>query len=218
MRAVKSLRPLLSGKNLLIFDFDGTIADTSPLHAAAFEQVLVPLGVGVDYAKIAGLNTRDAMTQCLAHGGISLNSAALDKLVQNKQYIVRNLISRQLKPVEGVDKFLQWARERFTLSMATSGSRGTVSLALQKLGYEGWFSPLVCAEDVERSKPSPEAFFRVLEITRVSSSFALVFEDSDAGFTAARAAGLDCIDARTSPWYELMESPKYRISRGEAPV
>lgn len=218
MSASEQLGSLLAGKNLLIFDFDGTVADTSALHAAAFEEVLAPLGVRLDYATIAGLKTRDAMTQCLAPAGIRPDAATLDKLVRDKQHLVRELISRRLEPIEGVDEFLQWAKKRFVLSMATSGSRGTVSLALEKLGYTGCFSPLVCAEDVERSKPSPDAFLRVLEITSTSSASALVFEDSDAGFAAARAAGLDCIDARTSPWHELMESPQYRMAGGKASV
>ena len=63
------MHQLLQGKRLLIFDFDGTVADTSPLHAAAFAQVLAPLGIAVDYPAIAGLKTLDAMRKCLAAGG-----------------------------------------------------------------------------------------------------------------------------------------------------
>lgn len=201
MKSGDGLDKLLLGKQLLIFDFDGTVADTTPLHAAAFAQVLAPLGVTVNYSTVAGLNTFDAMQQCLTSAGQILSNAAMAALVLAKQQCVREMIACGLEPLPGVDAFLRWAKPRFCMAMATSGSRGTVSLALEKLGYSGWFVPLVCADDVARAKPDPEGFLKVLQITGVSADAALVFEDSKAGFTAAAAAGLDCVDARLNPWH-----------------
>ena len=60
-----SIRCLLAGKTALIFDFDGTIAETTPLHARAFEETLAPLGVAADYPSIAGLKTQEAIVRCL---------------------------------------------------------------------------------------------------------------------------------------------------------
>jgi beta-phosphoglucomutase-like phosphatase (HAD superfamily) len=57
----QNIRQLLQGKRLLIVDFDGAVADTSPLHAAALEQVLSPLGIAVHYPSIASMKTKDAM-------------------------------------------------------------------------------------------------------------------------------------------------------------
>lgn len=200
MMSGAGLDQLLLGKQLLIFDFDGTVADTTPLHAEAFAQVLAPLGVMVNYLTIAGLNTRDAMQKCLAGTGHTLPDAEMAALVSAKQQCVRQMIARGLEPLPGVDAFLRWAKPRFRMAMATSGSRGTVSLALEKLGYSDWFDPLVCADDVVRSKPDPEGFLKVLQMTGLSADAALVFEDSEAGFLAAAAAGLDCVDARLNPW------------------
>jgi HAD superfamily hydrolase (TIGR01509 family) len=202
MKSVAGLDQLLLGKQLLIFDFDGTVADTTPLHAAAFAQVLAPLGVTVNYSTIAGLNTLDAMQQCLAADNQSLSDAEMAALVSAKQQCVRQMIASGLEPLPGVDAFLRWAKPRFRMAMVTSGSRGTVSLALEKLGYTGLFDPLVCADDVTRSKPDPEGFLKVLQITGISADAALVFEDSEAGFSAAAAAGLDFVDARLNPWQE----------------
>jgi len=84
--------------------------------------------------------------------------------------------------------------------MVTSGSRGTVSLALEKLGYTDWFDPLICADDVSQAKPAPEGFLKALQISGVPADAALVFEDSQAGFTAAAAAGLGFVDARFISW------------------
>lgn len=191
---------MLQSKRLLIFDFDGTVADTTPLHAAAFSRVLAPLGVTVDYSRIAGLKTLDAMRQCLDEVGRTLDGAALAKLVTAKQQCVRQMIGQELQPLPGVDAFLRWARPRYKLAMVTSGSRGTVSLALVKLGYTGWFDPLICADDVEKAKPAPEGFLMALQLAGVSAGDALVYEDSEVGFQAAVQAGLCYVDVRRVAW------------------
>lgn len=205
MQLTPDLMALLTGKKLLIFDFDGTIADTSPLHAAAFEKVLLPLGVSVRYASIAGMKTADAMVHCTTSCGVVLATKELNELVTAKQMLVREMMRTKLFPLPGVDRFLRWARQRYQLSMATSGSRGTVGLALERLGYAKWFDPLVCAEDVEHAKPHPDAFQKVLEMTGCSPDSALIFEDSDAGLLAAKAAGVDCVHIGAESWNAFME-------------
>ena len=196
MKPVHNLGQALQGKRLLIFDFDGTVADTTPLHAAAFSQVMAPLNIVVDYSSIAGLKTLDAMRQCLNGVGRTLDQAAIAALVAVKQQLVRQMIGQALQPLPGVDAFLHWARPRYKLAMVTSGSRGTVSLALEKLGYTGWFDPLICADDVQQAKPDPEGFLAVIKRTGVPAKHALVFEDSDVGLVAAASAGLDSCDVR----------------------
>jgi len=71
------LTALLDGRRLLIFDFDGTIADSSPLHEAAFKAVLEPLGIAVDYPRLAGRSTRDAVRLCFELSGRPAPDAAL---------------------------------------------------------------------------------------------------------------------------------------------
>jgi HAD superfamily hydrolase (TIGR01509 family) len=198
----------LQGKRLLIFDFDGTVADTTPLHASAFAQVLEPLGVSVDYPRIAGLKTMDAMLHCLSGVGPTLDESELGALVAAKQKYVRHLIGQGLQPLPGVDAFLRWARPRYKLALVTSGSRGTICLALEKLGYFSWFDPLICAEDVKRTKPAPEGFLTALQICDVLASEALVFEDSEAGFQAASSARLSYVDVRRTSWPIMEEIPK----------
>lgn len=197
MKPADELSALLQGKQLLIFDFDGTVADTSPLHAAAFAQVLEPLGIEVNYPAIAGMKTLDAMRKCLADAGHVRSDEDLRELVSAKQQAVRQMISKELSALPGVAEFLHWARPRYRLAMYTSGSRGTVSLALGKLGYVDWFDPVICADDVQQAKPHPEGFLTVINRTGVSANKALVFEDSESGLVAAASAGLACYDIRS---------------------
>jgi beta-phosphoglucomutase len=191
MKSVPNLAGALRGKRLLIFDFDGTVADTTPLHATAFSEVLAPFGIEVNYSCIAGLKTLDAMRQCLHGAGRFLDESALAALVTAKQQSVRKMISNALHPLPGVDAFLRWARPTYRLAMVTSGSRDTVSLALGQLGYTGWFDPLICADDVQHAKPDPEGFLAAMRITGIPPKEVLIFEDSLAGVTAAKNAGVD---------------------------
>lgn len=190
----------LQGKRLLIFDFDGTLADTSPLHAAAFNEVLAPWGLNVDYPAIAGLRTRDALAVCFATSGVNVPESQLLQLTLAKQSHVRTLIRKELRPLPGVDEFLRWARPRYSLALYSSGSRGTVTLAMEKLGYTGWFDPLLCAENVVHAKPHPEGFLKVLAMAGINAECALVFEDSDAGIEAAERAGIATSDVRATPF------------------
>jgi HAD superfamily hydrolase (TIGR01509 family) len=196
----------LAGKRLLIFDFDGTLADTSPLHARAFVETLTPLGVPVDYPRLAGLKTRDAMEKAFRSVNRASQEVDVGALVAEKQRRVRELIEQELKPSPRIDAFLRWAQMRFRLAMVTSGSRGTIDLALRKLRYENWFDPLICAEDVERAKPEPEGFLKALELAQCEAPAALIFEDSESGFAAARAAGIEFIDVANFDW--LATSPE----------
>ena len=195
----------LAGKRLLIFDFDGTIADTSPLHAAAFAAVLAPLGVPVDYPRISGMRTREALLACTRAAGLAPGEGLIAELVVAKQAHVRERLSSELRPMPGVDAFLRAVRGRLPLALATSGSRATVERALDALGYAGWFAPALCAEDVRRAKPDPEIFSALLAQTGCAPEDALVFEDAEAGFTAAGAAGIAWVDVRPNPWDTLRE-------------
>jgi HAD superfamily hydrolase (TIGR01509 family) len=173
------------------------------LHAAAFAQTLAPWPVLFDYESIAGMKTRDAINLIVSQAGLELDEAQILQLVTQKQQCVRELIRDQLKPIEGVDKFLQWARNRYRLSLVTSGSIATVSLALQQLGLKDFFEPLICAEDVTFAKPDPEGFLKALQTTSILPEYALVFEDSDAGLAAAQHAGIACVDVRQVSWSDL---------------
>jgi sugar-phosphatase len=191
---------LLAGKQALIFDFDGTVAETTPLHARAFAETLAPFGISVDYFSIAGLKTADAIIRCLRDAGRSAEDFDLPALIAEKQRRARVLVASTLKPIREVEAFLVRARFRFRMAMVTSGSRGTVGLALRKLGYEAWFNPIICAEDVVNAKPAPDGYLAALAALELRPDQVLVFEDAESGFEAARAAGLAVVDARSFDW------------------
>lgn len=198
-----ALASALEGKQLLIFDFDGTIADTSPLHAQAFADTLSPFGIAVCYSRIAGLRTAEAILSCFVDAGLDRPSPEdLQSLVREKQRRVRQLISALLEPLPRMDAFLHWAKTRYEMALVTSGSRATVSLALRKLGYVSLFQTMVFAEDVNSGKPDPEGFRLALEAHHCQPQWALVFEDSEPGFQAASNASLVFVDVNRLPLFD----------------
>lgn len=184
---------LLLGKRLLIFDFDGTLVDSSPLHARAFSAAFAPLGITVDYERIAGITTPAAVDKLLAEAGLDLPPEQRQALVRDKQQHVLALLQAELKPLDGAVEFLQAARSRYRLALCTSGSLRSVSAALAKTGLAGMFDPLVTAEDVQRSKPDPEGYLLALRTAGFAPAEALIFEDAESGLAAARAAGIDAV-------------------------
>lgn len=195
MSGPSQLAKAAKGKELLIFDFDGTIADTSSLHARAFARVLASKGIVVEYERIAGQRTMDALGVCFDRAGRARpKTLEMERLAAAKQSLVRDLISRELSPLPMMDEVLAWARSRYRMALVTSGSRGTVELALAKLGYADVFETSVFSEDVVLGKPSPDGFLLALKLCCVEPDRALVIEDSNAGFEAARRAGIDFWD------------------------
>ena len=74
---------------------------------------------------------------------------------------------------------------------------------MEKIGFTGWFEPMLCAEDVVNAKPHPEGFLKILTMTDIRAESALVFEDSDAGIEAAERAGIATVDVRKIPFEEM---------------
>jgi HAD superfamily hydrolase (TIGR01509 family) len=187
------LARLLARKRLLIFDFDGTLVDSSPLHARAFAEVFAPHGVAVDYARIAGMTTDAAVDRLAEEAGLSLDEAARARLIGAKRERGLELIERELAAIDGAPDFVRAAARRFRLALCTSGSRRSVEAALARVGLDGCFDPAVTADDVARGKPDPEAFLQVLDRTGAAAGEALIFEDADSGIAAAAAAGIDAL-------------------------
>lgn len=182
----------LARRRLLIFDLDGTLADTSSIHAAAFSAAFAPIGIDVDYAHIAGLATGDAVRTVLTRAGRRADEATMAALVAAKREAARAGLAT-VREIAGAGAFVARAAAAHRLALCTSGARATAETTLAGLGLAAYFDPIVTADDVARAKPDPAAFLAVLDQAGVAAADALVFEDSEAGLAAARAAGLDAI-------------------------
>ncbi len=186
---------LLRRRRAFIFDLDGTLVDTAPCHAEAFSAVLQDEGVtGFVYAEFAGRRTDDVFRTVLGRAGRSASAAHVATLVRRKRDKAVELIERHPALLPGAAAFLDACRGAGKrLAVATSASRTGAETSLRANGLDGLFEAIVTGDDVARAKPAPDIFEAALDRLACVASDCIVFEDSEAGYAAARSAGLDVI-------------------------
>lgn len=182
----------------LIFDCDGTIADTMPAHYKAWLEALGEHGVefpealfyemgGVPAARIVEiLNER--------HGHhMPVMETAMYKESLFERYIP------QVMPIEPVVKVIKEYDGKLPMAVASGGMRHIVEKTLTVLGLTDRFTAIVTAEDVKHGKPAPDIFLEAARRLGVEPKFCLAFEDANMGVQSARGAGMDVVDVRTLP-------------------
>jgi beta-phosphoglucomutase len=188
----------------VIFDFDGVIADTEGLHFECFARVLAEEGIVItreeNDRRFLGINDRAGFTKAFEEVGRVLSPASAEALKERKStYYRERLPEARLFP--GVATLLAGLAARAPLAVA-SGGRGTeIDAVLRGNGVRRFFSCIVSADEVLRSKPVPESFLRAHEHLRsppamegrLAPGECLVIEDAPPGVQAARAAGMPCL-------------------------
>ena len=187
----------MSQLKALIFDMDGTLADSDPVHLRAFEAYMAPLGVRVDEevyrTKIAG------RTNAQIFAGLLPDSSPEDQARHGdeKEALFRRM-SDTLAPVGGLLALLDWARAKgLRIALVTNGPRLNVEHTLEALGIADRFEVTIAGEDVARGKPDPLPYRTALDRLGIAPDEAVAFEDSPAGLKAAKAAGIVTIGILT---------------------
>lgn len=192
---------ILKEKKAVIFDFDGTIADTFHLHEQAFNETLADYPVQFRYHDFAGMSTKEAMARLFLHNQIELDETEKLRLVKEKQQRANRLYKESIGFIPGAKAFIEaLASQRYKLYVASSGSRMNVTAGLQALGIYELFLDVITADDVTKAKPDPEIFQSVLLRNKLEAEAAVVIEDAVSGIRSAAAAGIDviCIDGSVS--------------------
>ncbi|WHZ14028.1 MAG: HAD-superfamily hydrolase, subfamily IA, variant 3 [Nitrospira sp.] len=191
----------MSELRAVIFDFDGVIADSEPLHCAALRQVLadinIPLTETEYYADYLGFDDRGCFTAALQAHRRPLSPALLAELMEQKASAYLTAVKQHLVIFPGVREFVREAAERYKLAIASGALRNEIELILDEAGLRKAFHHITSAEDVARGKPAPDPFLHALAgLNRQSNQRALtpgdclVVEDSLPGIRSARAAGM----------------------------
>jgi len=174
----------------LIFDMDGTLVHSDPVHLEAFAEVLKDEGVAIDEeiyrSKIIGRTNEAIFASLLPHLPVDRHEAYADE----KEATFRRMAT-QLKPLEGLLDLLDWAEgSGMKIALVTNAPRLNADHMLEVLGLAGRFKVEITIEEVERGKPDPLPYLTALERLGLRAEEAIAFEDSPSGMRAAKAAGL----------------------------
>jgi beta-phosphoglucomutase family hydrolase len=184
----------------LIFDCDGTLADTMPAHYKAWTSMLDRYGIPFPeerFYAMGGMPTARIIRVLATEVGVVVED--VDRMVHEKESaFLANL--HAIRPLELVVAVAAEHRGRLPLAVASGGYRDTITRTLDQLGIRDWFGALVAAEDTPRHKPEPDVFLEAARRLGVSAAACVVFEDTDIGLEAARRAGMAGVDVRT--WFE----------------
>ncbi|MGC5285535.1 HAD family hydrolase [Micromonospora sp. DT231] len=182
--------PLPSGEfAAYLFDCDGTIVDSMPLHYLAWQRALEEWGCEFPedlFYAWGGRPTADIIVALNEQQGLAMPVAAV---VERRESYYEELLP-QLAAVPEVVAHIHDAHRRVPFAVVSGSTRASVTASLDALGLLDRFDVLVCAEDYTRAKPDPEAFLLAAEHLGVPPGSCLVFEDTDLGIQAATAAGM----------------------------
>ncbi len=179
----------------VVFDFDGVIVDSEPMHLAAFQQILAREGHTLSrddyYDRYLGFDDRGTFRQIAKDTGFVLDEATVDRWIRDKSSIVLHEMGTNPRVLPGaVDCVAALAASGVALAVASGALRAEVRAGLEAIGLLPYFRAIVGADDTTHSKPSPEPYAAALRALGVEPHGAVSIEDSPAGIASARAAGL----------------------------
>lgn len=185
----------------IIFDFDGVIADTEPLHFAGFRQTLAEIGISLTesdyYANYLGYDDRGCFFAALTAHQYPTDPSALAQLMQRKAHAYLESVKDHLVIFPGVREFVREAAATYPLAIASGALRHEIEVILEQAGLRKAFLHITSAEDVTRGKPDPQPFLQALNgLNRhrrdraVTVESCLVIEDSIPGIRGAKTAGM----------------------------
>ena len=185
----------------LIFDLDGTLADTMPWHYQAWQKACARFGIIMEteflQAHTGAPGWKIAEEVIAVNGKTGIVSPEEIMQVKLEEFYE---IQHNVTPIEPVTALVQKYYGRLPMSVGTGGHREAVEKTLEIVGIRQYFDIIVTANDVTRHKPHPETFLRCAELMGVAPEECEVFEDGDLGLRAARSAGMIATDV--SKWYD----------------
>ena len=186
----------------VIFDFDGVIVNTEPLHFAAFREILQTKGLAFGWDEYVsfylGFDDRDVFREAFKRGGRVLSNSELSELMRAKARLFQELAEQKgADPFPGVLPLIKSLAKKVPLALCSGAVKSDIQPILRRLKLDRAFDAVVTAEDVSASKPDPASY--VLALKRLARAFpsggvvaerGVAIEDTPAGIAAAKGAGL----------------------------
>ncbi len=179
----------------LIFDCDGTLADTMPLHWQAWQQVMPRHGFQLTeerFYALGGVPSRDILAMLKQEQGLSLEPLVVAK---EKERVYLDVLAH-VGPIETVVRIAQEHFGKIPLAVASGGTGHVIEKVLGHLGIRHLFDAIVTSEDVRHQKPAPDIFLEAARRLHVPPEECRAYEDTELGLQAIRAAGMEAVDVR----------------------
>jgi len=180
----------------LVFDFDGTLVDSMPMHYRCWLGALEPVGLSFDrdtFHTWGGVTTREIVRRLSQAQGVAVDIEA----VTAAKEACTKLHAHEAEVIEPVLAIARAHRGTLPMAIATGGPRALVGMRLDMLGIRDWFGAIVTADDVTHGKPHPEPFLRAAALLGVDPKRCRAYEDAASGIAAAEAAGMEVVDVNT---------------------
>lgn len=193
----------------IVFDFDGVVVDSEPLHYRAFLQVGKGIGVAFDYAHYLrhyiGFDDRDAFRVMLASVGLPAEEAHVAELCRQKKTAFEGLVNQGAAAIPGAVDLIDEAYGQIPIAIGSGATAFDIELMLKGLGRRDRFEVIVSADDVYRSKPDPATYRLAVDKLaakhpglNLTPGDCLAIEDTAAGIESARGAGLMTLGITTT--------------------
>ena len=179
----------------LIFDCDGTLADTMPLHWRAWQMVTQRHSLHFPedrFYSLGGVPSRDILKLLAKEQGRSLDHIAI---AHEKEEAYLATLS-QIEPIHAVVEIAKANHGKIPMAVASGGTEKIIILVLERLNIRHLFDAIVTSEMVKNQKPAPDIFLEAAKRIGVEPKFCRAYEDTDLGMTAIRSAGMEAVDVR----------------------
>ncbi|MEM6886325.1 MAG: HAD family phosphatase [Verrucomicrobiota bacterium] len=183
-----------------IFDCDGTLADTMPLHYKAWRKTLDQNG-GKDtfplkqFYSMGGVAPVDILAKLNRDHDLSLD---IEKIAEDKEAVFMNSLET-VEPIENVIQFVHEIAKNHPVSVVSGGLKPIVLRTLEMLDLDKIFEIVITPQDAERGKPHPDMFLLAAEKMGVAPEKCVVFEDGQSGIDGAHAAGMEVVYIASHP-------------------
>ncbi|WP_328345358.1 HAD family hydrolase [Micromonospora sp. NBC_00421] len=187
----------MNDHDAILFDWDGTLVDSHAAHYQSLKEVMDEQGIVVDrnwFMSETGMSTAESITLLARQQQVTL-TLPLAELVRRCESVYLDSVDR----VREITAIVDIARSNhgvLPMAVASGGLRASITATMTALDLDELFDVVVTREDVTAGKPAPDIFLVAAERLGVRASRCLVYEDSDAGIAAARAAGATVVDIR----------------------
>ena len=207
---------MLAAMKAVIFDMDGVLIDSEPIHIRLEEEMFAELGLHLsaeEHAGFLGCSGRDMFA--ILKDRYKLERSVDSLLEEERRRYMDRLRSMPLPLVEGVTQLVRDLSEAgFRMAVASSAPHEQINLVLEKGGLADFFRHRMSGDDVPESKPNPEIFLRAAALLDVPPEECWVIEDSPNGVTAALKAGMQSIGfLNPSSGDQNLSEAHFRISR-----